>query len=132
MAILKNYSVKILVDDQPLQEYMGDGEREDENPDEVVQHIQATSGAEFAIESSVNNMSGETADGVFYQFYLDGKYANGVTLCRKNPRQNLWQSDTIMRGVRGVGSEGDWQLRPFLFSQVKTGQFKKLFINDPP
>ena len=126
MAILKKYSVEILVDDQPLQEYTDDGEREDENSDKVVKYIQASSSATFAIKTSVNNMSREIADGVVYQLYLDGKYADGVTLYIKNAWRNLWQSVAIIRGVRGVGSEGDWQLRPFLFSQIKTGQFKKL------
>lgn len=130
MAILRNFTAKILVNDQALQEYEGDGEMENENPDMVVKHVQATSNARFTINISVRDMSRSMADVVTFYLYLDGTCVDGSFLRSDDPKQDLWNKESNWDGKRVVSSEGNWELIPFMFSEIKIGQSKEISMID--
>lgn len=131
MAILRNFTANILVNGQALQEYEGDGEMENENPDMVVKYIQATSNARFTINISVRDMSRSTADGVTFCLSLDGTYVDSTILTSVDPKQDLWGEESNWNGIDSVSSRGGWELIPFMFSEIKTGQSKEISMIDP-
>lgn len=125
MAILKNYTVKMLVDGKSLQEYEGDGEIENENPNTVIKYVEATSNARFIIDVSVHNISGRMADAVSFCSFLDGTFVSNRILEKNKSGRDLWESVSKIEGSRGVSAKGDFELRPFIFSAIKIGQFIK-------
>ena len=123
MAILKEIEASVIIDGKALTEY-DDEDTRDENSDptsEVSKYIEAVSGAEFSISTTVPKSYNFVGNAIAFQLRLDGVWVAGQLL-RKAVLENMRKDwHMIIAGSEAKNGEG-WYLRPFKFDDIKIGE----------
>ena len=116
MAILGKITVQILVNGQALQEY-ADHELIEENSNVAEKHVEATTGAPFAIKLSVADPSQIDSDALSFIIHLDGKLIQSTLLRKAKFSEQFMLWEQIVHGVTTNGPSTA-KMKPFLFSEI--------------
>ena len=113
MAILKDFTVTVQVDGQPVHEY--DDETEgNQGPSQVTKYIEAISETRFTIKIDVSRSMIFTSDGLLFKLMLDGR---DVTSSYYSKAEHVHGTTTI-RDVK-IRSSAGFTRKTFLFSEIK-------------
>lgn len=118
MAILDKLEVGILVNGRLAPEF----ENHETDPDSAtrtVRFIEAANDVPFGIRIAIRDSMRIKSTSLEFQMYVDGKWARGIYINKKNNFVHPQQKD--VNGVYVESSTGS-ELRPFLFHAVETGE----------
>ncbi len=115
MAIIDDITVRVLVNDEPAQEYEVESET-DAGPNYIAKYIEAVSEARFKIKLEMAPSMLFTSDGLIFELSLDGKRVMKQTCHRRE--HHAGRRVFSLKGKRVSGPAGTVRL-PFLFSEIK-------------
>jgi len=115
MAVIKGVKVAIQVGGRGLQEY----DVNETKPNSTVKYVQASTGAAFKIKLGVPKSFAFAGNALSFKVSVDGAYVDGL-LCRKK-KICTKAFDYVCEGSPNK-DRGRWQLRPFVFQEIKQGK----------
>jgi hypothetical protein len=123
MAVIKNFTVQILVDGKPRREYDDNLEREPDigataDSPRVTKYIEAIPGAQFSVEIKPKELVElKSTEALLYEVYLDGKCIEDRVLGEED-----YEYANQTQVIEGQTIGDCTSVRKFEFVKVKTRQ----------
>ena len=124
MAILEELEVSIIVNESLAPEFEEHG-IDSNNPAKSIKFIEAADDVPFRVRIATRDSMATKATSLLFETYIDGNMATSTYFSKKRHLLHPKQKD--VSGVIVKGSAG-WELRPFLFRAVNTGESDHILL----
>ena len=129
MPSLDNFTVQVIVDGHPANEYDDDNDEPDASkPRHITKYVEAVSGKKFKFKVFIkpNYRFREEEDLISVRVYLDGKWAGGV--CFAKAKFSPIHGGSVEKCGHYIGDGDSSQLLEYAFADLETRESKSLLF----